>query len=132
MHTFVLCRNDLPAQASTPAPFTPASDASMPAAARPAPPQAQAPEAGGSAAAALSPRIPAPAQLADDILAADFGPSHVLEGHEAMMKESLALCAPIGEAVQEQLLVLEQVGTLYKSKLCTLLPKVAGARSVCC
>lgn len=58
----------------------------------------------------MSPGIPAPAHLADDILAADFGPSSVLEGHEAAMEESRALCAPIGEEVQEQVLALEQVG----------------------
>ncbi len=97
-------------QATTPAPFTPASDASAPAAARPATLMAQGPQAGASAAATVSPSIPAPAKLADDILAADFGPSDVLEGHEAAMEESLALCAPIGEAVQEQVLALEQVG----------------------
>jgi len=95
-------------QVTTPAPFTPGNDA-PPAAAVPAKQQPQAPVPDQPARPTHTPR---PAVLADDILAADFGPSAVLEGHEERMSESLALCAPIKEAVQEQMLALDQVKQL--------------------
>lgn len=92
-------------QASTPAPFTPCGDPSAaPLSAGPAAPQQHAQQA------QLSPRIPPPAALADDILSVNFGASAVLDGHEVCMEESLALCVPIGDMVQEQMLALDQVG----------------------
>jgi hypothetical protein len=90
-------------KAATPAPFTPGSS-TTPAAAADQEHQAAAAAAEAAAAARQA------AVLADDILGFSFQPSSVLERHEQSMAESLELCAPMAEAVQEQLLVLDQVG----------------------
>lgn len=90
-------------QAGTPAPYTPGADLAAAAAAS----THQPPEQATAAAPA-----PAPAVLADDILAFDFGGAadRVLTGHAALVEESAALSAPVTDSIQEQLLVLDQVG----------------------
>ena len=89
----------------TPAPFTPGADAPpAPASAPTAPPHLQQPAPEPAAAPS------APAQLADDILAFDFSAPAALAGHTACMEASEALCRPIGEEVQAQVLALDQVG----------------------
>lgn len=92
-------------QAGAPAPFTPGSDPTAAAAATHQPAQLQ-----QAAAAELA--LPQAAVLADDILAFDFGAAAegVLEGHKERTEESAALSVPMADAVQEQLLVLDQVG----------------------
>ena len=61
---------------------------------------------------AVEAALPQAAVLADDILVFEFGAAAaaVLEGHEGRMDESIALSQPIADAVQEHLLVLDQVG----------------------
>ncbi|PSC73678.1 organic cation carnitine transporter 7-like [Micractinium conductrix] len=89
----------------TPAPFTPGADAPpAPASAPTAPPHLQQPAPEPAAAPS------APAQLADDILAFDFSAPAALAGHTACMEASEALCRPIGEEVQAQVLALDQLG----------------------
>lgn len=82
-------------KAATPAPATPAEDAG-----------------GAPSRAAQQPvALPPAAMLDDDVLAYDFGgaAARILEGHESLMEESAALSAPVADAVQEQLLALDQV-----------------------
>jgi hypothetical protein len=89
-------------KAATPAPFTPGSSTT------PAPAADQEQQAAAAAAAAAA--AMQAAVLADDILGFSFQPSTVLQRHEQSIAESMELCAPMAEAVQEQLLVLDQVG----------------------